>query len=523
MIQRFKFHPPSRTKRGETLRQEIIRPVGGIDQTVPPWNLGRGRTPYAENCRLTRDRLGVEKRPGLQNYFGVNNIPGSAQPFVAFMGETTDGQDEVPMVLTSANSGVYYRNPTTGNWVGSTALGVSSYTADVHFATVYSASDSSTHVVWTNGDQLAPNSAWFSPKLGSNALNQGVGSFLSHASTAKYVASFNERLLFFNTSIDSTTVYPKRVHWSVKGSPFDFNSIGAGFQDIADMHGEGTGMVANKDFLVLWSTEDVWIGRARNDAFGFDFLALEHSVGADMPSTIVETDAGPIWMNSDCRIWRLAGTQVVEVGREIKNLLRSEVSSLEGAYATYLPSQREYRIYFLNKRATASLTSDPPNACVVLHTDTMGERGGSWFYYTYDKRLPAGDEGFVISSDATPYIEEEGTHTDQVPSGQQTFDMIWQTPATRARDASQREAVAEVWIDGRGTLLQATSKEASSAETLYASGSKSFGTTSLDTTVFFPMNPVASRHPLVELKSTDGVKAEIHNVRLTLRAYSGRF
>lgn len=526
MIQRYRFQPPSRTRRGETTRSEIVSPIGGLDQSTPPWNLRGGRTPYAENVRLTRDRLGIEKRPGMQQFYtGLpQSMTEAKTPVAAFVGFSTDGRVEIPIALSSISSAFYYRNPNTGNWLGATGTNISSRTADIRFATVFRASDGSVYNFWTNDDQMAPQSFIYNPDLGIAALGSGSGSFLSSESQAKYVAAFNERLLYFNTSINSATRFPTRVRWSIKGDPFDFISYGAGFQDLAEMHGEGRGMLAERDRLLLWSEHDVWMGRARNDDFGFDFFALNHEVGLEYPKTLSATDVGPIWVGKDLRMWRLVGNEVQEIGREVRSFLRSNLSSLDNFYATFDRRSRQYRLYFLNKEGTLSLTSNPANAALILHTDTLQASGqGSWFYYKYPYRIPAATEHFIVSSAMTPYVESEGVFTDQIPAGQQTFTAKWRSQAIRSRDANAKEAIAEAWIDGRGALASVAAKEASSNATLYTSPTRSFGTTSVDTTLYFPLSPVASRHPQIEIISTDGTSMQIHSIRLTLRAYSGRF
>lgn len=542
MIQRYRFQPPSRTRRGETVRQEIVSPIGGINDSIPPWNLSQGQSPYAVNFRVDKDRLSLAKRGGMRRYgtLHADLTPGTFSANTAthlLAGESADGIYPLYMIL-SDTSIMYYMvdTPFDRVWYRLNAAPSAPQTMFRRAIPVLEASSGSVWNVLTSGQSAVPDAltAYWNGST-STGFFKGVFSFLSHESYAKYGEAFNERLLFFNTSISTATEYPKRVRWSVKGNPFDFSSYGAGFQDLADMRGEGTGILADRDRLLLWSTQDVWMGRARNDDFGFDFFPVNKTKGCDLPHTLVNTDVGPIWATTNGKIWWLNGTEVIEIGREIKSLIKEDgvdhFAVASRLYATFDPKFREYKLHFLNFNSTNAAEA---SAVLVLRTDSLQADGrGIWQHFYYDENgvgLTHGAQGVYVTrrqsvNAKVPMKESSSVFVDENPDtgAQGVYTSKWRSQALRSRDANSKEAIAEAWVDGRGALALVATKEASSNATLYTSPTRSFGITSLDTTLYFPLAPVASRHPQIEVISTDGTSLQIHSIRLTLRAYSGRF
>jgi hypothetical protein len=208
----------------------------------------------------------------------------------------------------------------------------------------------------------------------------------SQISSPKYVAAVNERLALFNGTVDGDS-RPNRVAWSIKGDPFDFTSVGAGFQDLVEMRGDGTGIVASGDQLVLFSDNEVWLGRPTDNIFGFDFFPVPSGGkqnGCPYPRTIAVTDAGPMWLGQDLNVYLLNGNRVISVGDKIHRELEDRRALIDkdktaNVWATYDPAQGHYRITYTLTGNEVGLISS-----VVLKTNTLArDTGPAWTVYQY--------------------------------------------------------------------------------------------------------------------------------------------
>lgn len=538
-VQRTRYQGPSRAQRGgETIRQQVIAPVGGVNTWLPPHQLSMTEAQEALNVTLSPDRQGLVMRSRISSLH-TQNAPSAIKPTQAFVARTVGDEDEL-LVVNAYLPGtdvyqLYSYNPTYAVWGNASAVSIGSQDTNGYFLDLAPFSDGTqTYFIIATDQGLYSKQISISTSGTLSVSNFGID---SNTSSARYVEAFDDRVVFFNTHSSATTDlrWGRRVQWSVRGSGTDFTSIGAGFQDLADMNGEGTGIVADGDRLVLFSERETWLARPRRDAFGFDFYRISEDVGCAYPRTLVRTEAGPIWVGRDLRVYRLVGTTPREVGLNIRRNLISQNPSTHSIYASYNPHQREYRLFVQPSSGTTT-------TAYTLKVDTISparraEGGvsldrGVWHindYFGGTERITASAGSWHVLSQGTVATERfEGEIDTALEAVGVTVNALWRSKGLVAADPSQKEAVSDVWVDlsdsvPNGFFSRPAIRVYDSNETnhVFAGSSASISSTTALQTVHIPTTPVALRHP--SMRIAIGPNAHLHSMRLDLRSFTGRW
>lgn len=186
---------------------------------------------------------------------------------------------------------------------------------------------------------------------------------LGNAPIYKYITSFFNRVIGAN--LVDTIDGPTQIGWSGDRNYDQFDPTvdqTAGFTTLvtspADTDDEITGLVSYNNSLIILRERSVWIGNAQasgTDPFAF-YSVLR--VGADIPDTIVQTEFGLIWYNfqhSSVYIWDYVSTTPVDISGQIRQTLKSNITSIRDIRASYSKNLREYTIYFtINSTTTIS-------------------------------------------------------------------------------------------------------------------------------------------------------------------------
>lgn len=333
----------------DAARVEVFTPTRGLHQGDSPQDLPPGYTPAASNFVVVGG--GLQPRSGLSQWrTGNSQLSGPA--LGAFRVSDLTGSQY--LVAASATT-ISVFDPTTDTWGAlsshTTQATAPSGTSRQYWDAAYlydAASDRNLAVLTNEND---------APKVftieGSVTTYSNLTDFASLASKAKSLCAFDSRLVWFNTST-SSLAQPTRVLWSVRGKPRNYQLIdGAGFEDLLDMRGVGTRVVAERDGVVLFSDEEIWRGRRRGDAYVFDFYPVSRSIGCPYPRTIVQTPLGTVFLSHNLELYLLQGDKAVSIGAaetdgasRIQTFLQENLFEAERAWAVYNLSAMRYELYF---------------------------------------------------------------------------------------------------------------------------------------------------------------------------------
>ena len=505
-IFRSKITPPPRLRSRfpAGLKIEVLEPIGGINTAAAPQNLPPSQTPFSQN--LTADGREMRPRSGLSQY-GSSQILSSPNAVIKF--SDVVGTD-YHIAISDQTSSI--RSTTGSDW--QVITGTPSTNTYLSWDWGYSPSFDENLVVITDGSQTP---YYFSPVFSSW---QPLSDFTSHESFARYVTFFDNRLIFFNMGSSSTLPFSTRVRWSVRGDPLDFTSSGAGFEDLVTMRGYGTGIMAESDRIVIFSDEEVWIGRPRRDQYAFEFFPLAREVGNPFPRTATVTDKGVMWLDKEYRFRLLSGNQLYTFTDSTRKMLLDELREPGEAWATFNPEDGRFEFYFSDttgeaaSRAlwlrTSTIVSSPENPSLLE---------GVWEHQDFGShQLPAGNNGVYLSSAATPYRLLSSQPTDDG----QALDWRWRTPALRiGRDQDRRERITDLWIDYKGTSASSISiyhsSDLGASWTDLGAVAAGSGRGTIHTSLAAP----SSRFNQIELRGT-GSDPAISSIRIQLRQFSGR-
>lgn len=510
-IRRSSFTPPPKQvpRAPVRIRQEFIEPVSGLDTASPPQNLAPGQTPFSQNfdvddrCLRVRSgesrwgavALGTDKALGVAR---INDVLGT----------------DYTVVVSDATASV--RSEGATGWTTLTSCPNSSAsTAYKDFAYGYAPSLDESALIMCDGI-AAP--VYWSPVASAWAA---VGDFDSHESFAKHVAFFDNRAVFFNMGSRTTLPYATRVRWSQRGNPLEYTDQDAGFEDLADMKGEGKAIFAEADRLVLFSEEEVWIARSRRDQYVFEFFPLARNVGLPQSRAAAITDKGIIWLDNEYRFRLVAGNAIYTFNDETQKFLKDTVREPSEMWAAFDPNEGLFKLNF------SDTTAQYPSRSLWLRTDTVtadpanpNELRGVWMHQDFPDQVTAGVEEVQVTSKGTAYrLLSQQTTDDAV-----AIDARWRSHAMRLRnDPDMKEMLTQGWLDYQA--------DSSSSLSLYHSGDLSgtlthagaFSLTSGNNTAHLPFLTPAQRYQQIELRESDGGQPRIVNLRLELRQYTGRF
>lgn len=332
-------------------RVEVFSPTRGLHRGDSSQDLAPGFTPNCAN--LIPDAGALTPRSGLSQFKG-----GSSKLSGAVLGAWLlhDEVDNHYLATASANTFSLY-DPTLDSWSTlsyvkpSTATNLPSGTSRDYWdsASIYDASKDRFVGVFTNGINL-PYEMTVKP---SATTFSDLTNFASLASKARSVCAFDDRLVWWNIA-SSASSYPTRVLWSPRGLPSSYSLVaGAGFQDLMDVKGEGTRVVASRDGLVLFTDEEVWGARRRGDAYVFDFYPIVREFGCPYPKSVVETPFGTIFLSTDFELYIIQNGRINALGpvegegaSRIRSFLQENAYEGERMWAVYNPASVRYELYF---------------------------------------------------------------------------------------------------------------------------------------------------------------------------------
>jgi hypothetical protein len=455
-----------------TSRVEIIEPTLGLNTSQPEIDLQPGESPDAENFIVDDGYL--RPRSGLSLFADSYTSLGQAVPVLAYEYQSVDGSF-TPVVASSATV-LTYGVGAADSWstlsycvryTGATADTLSgNSTLPMGACVVYEPNADENWLVFTNGHNIPKFS------IPSTGTYSEVSDFASVESYAKYCYAIDDRLCFFHCA-DSATTFATRVRWSERGNPSKFSTVGAGYQDIMDMKGEGTGVAVREIDALLFSTDEIWVQRPRRDNFAYDFLALSRGLGTRYHRSIVNTPIGTVFMGNDFMHYLVSGSQIVPIGQKVHAYLRDNIADADYAFALYNKRYRRYEFYYREStdadRPQHALYFDIDNASWTQQTFPFGLAAGietaqsllgrawSWddlpgtwneMSSTWNRAITPGAKGeqrdvLILSSTGSSYRFRSAQGTDDGS----TITCRWISHGLNATDATRKTSLDQIWAE----------------------------------------------------------------------------
>jgi hypothetical protein len=324
-----------------TNRVEVVEPTLGLNKAQPEIDLQPGETPDAENFVVDDGYL--RPRSGLSLFAESHTSLNADAGILAYEYQGVDGT--LLPVIASAGTVLAYGVSAAASWstLSYVPINVSdplsgNSTHPIHACVVYEPNDDENWFVFTNGVNIPKYS------IPSTETYSEVSDFKSVESYAKYCYALDDRLCFFHCA-DSATTFATRVRWSERGNTSKFSTVGAGFEDLMDMRGEGTGVAVREMDALLFSADEVWVQRPRRDNFAFDFFPLSRGLGTRYPRTITNTPIGTIFMANDFMHYIVRGSVIQPIGQKIH--------ALSGSAGTSSTTVRRLMLIGRNMRCTS--------------------------------------------------------------------------------------------------------------------------------------------------------------------------
>ncbi|KKN17318.1 hypothetical protein LCGC14_0967070 [marine sediment metagenome] len=330
---RFGFTRPTRPRSTSTSVRFV--PVGGFTE-LPDIEAAPGSITSGQNVWIRRGRL--EPRWRLEQAadnilsdlpagaFDYDDVGGARFPIVTSQGTVAflDNDSYVSLQYVSGTSNL---PPTSGQ-------------NDQYFGTsVYLPRRDLNIGVFTNG--VDPLFAWGGPSdnTGFSTLTQGP--------IAKDVTLFANRVVAWNIrELSSSSRVVNRAQWPVGGDPEDWLGIGSGFEDLVDMHGQGTRIFSTEEEMILMSTEEIWRGRLIGGDFIFRFSPLNREVGVPFRKAAIQTKLGLFWLGSDSNIYHLQGARLDTIGDDIQRTLRDTIDNEKAAFFGFNEELQQLTFYY---------------------------------------------------------------------------------------------------------------------------------------------------------------------------------
>lgn len=539
MIRRSTFHGPHRGTPAQNVRSEIIEPIGGLNVAHHPSKLRPGETPYSENFVVHDGFLTPRSGISQAGTTGVTGTPlGSV---VADMYIPSPLFREQFYVLSTSTIRTITDNvtpgwspvPQSGTWSSATVSnnGFPNYFSTTPFFLTFAAATPEVFNSWFATNWAMPPKA-FGADSGSATSARDLTEFYSIDSYARYVSAFDDRLLFFHsgtTNSGQATVHPTRVSWSARGVPSDFTN--GGYEDLNDMAGAGTGIIAEEDRLLLFSEKEVWAGRPRRDAFAFDFDAIDeiHGCPMEFSRTIQHTNAGTIWLGRNFELCRVINTEVRTLGKKIAHFLEDEMREWAHCWALYNERTHTYALFYSDS------TGAYPSKAFFLNTETIvpvdqETDDGAWMWQNFEGGFDFVTGGIfygnmlLVSSTGTAYRMLDRYAFD---GGASKF-CTWRSHAMRAeRDLFPYEIIQDVWIettyDGEDDAASYLSVYVSADNgATFTFGGASSVTSGMNYTHIPISDGPAGRNSMFELRTNSATFPRISEMQVKLRGYTGR-
>lgn len=366
----------------------IVEPTLGLDASQPSVDAPLGSTPDSDNYIMREG--GLEPRPMLTL---KNSNP---QPFsTPVLGgwEVADVVNNRYPLISGTTTIAWY---STGSW--SQLSYVPAYGIDSPPAGSNASYWDATQIYYDTRDEnisVLANGSYQS--LYCWEANTVVFSTLTGAPQAKYVTSFDNYLLAFNIRDpgSGSSAFVQRVQWSDRGSASSWTGGLSGYEDLLDMQGQGTRVMAQENRVILFSDKEIWQGYSSDFPFVFRFQPLDRSVGCPYSFTATNTPKGIIFLSRDLQPYLLpkTGGSAVAIGRRLHRIIRESIDAPERAWGVYDPNTEQYQLYYPIRGG-----SGYPQRAVYLDLDD-----GSWAQQSFD-RVSGGislTRGFPVTGVAT--------------------------------------------------------------------------------------------------------------------------
>jgi hypothetical protein len=558
LIRQSKYGFAPRAYPQQESRVSIFEPTQGFDGGQSPQELHAGFTPFSQNWE--HEGGYIQPRSGFSRYDATYAL-GDAGLF----GMEAFDMDGYRHGLIASSKTLGYLPPqsvTFSNlsWVAATGASTQTSDADIETgwdgASVYEPARDQNIIVLTNNRQLPK----FLTVDDSTTTYSDFTWCASQFSTARAVAAFDNRLVFFNVASTLTT-YPTRVFWTPRGNPIDLTiANGAGFEDLMDMRGSGLKVVADRDSIVLFTDEQIWRGRKRGDVYAFDFYVVNQQMGCPFPKTIHKTPHGIGFLGRDLELYLLRGDETVPLGptgrkpsevgdhSRIQLYLQRNLTNGDLAHACYDTEKNRSLLFFTSNETNTNLypqkrleykydnrsfflssTSHDWSAAFemrdVEEAVTWDSVANTWDSYNvqWDRAgLSAPSRRVVVvSSNGTPYR----FRSDQTSDDGSVIDCRWRSHALGQNDAFRHETLYEVWLDynSDSTTTIAVHTSPNVGSTWDSSFTRALSASSVAAEMF----PVFStgQAPLFEVRVNDGSVPKISRMQVRLRdagLWSGR-
>lgn len=311
---------------GFTDSPDLANPPGSITSGMNVWIWADRLQPRARLLQLGSSNPLGDVPTGA---FLYNDVSGVQWPVVSSKATIAylNGAAWTPLTYVS---GVSNQPPTGGQ-------------NDQVFATsVYLPRADTNIAVLANG--VNPLFSWGGPSNGT-AL-----STLTQAPIAKDVTTYSNRLVAWNLRYNSSdSVLAQRIAWCVPGNPEDWNSVGAGYQDLLDMRGYGTRLFTRVDELMLCTDQEIWRGTNIGPPFDFQFTPFSRVQGVPYPRAAINTPDGFFWVGQDMMVYRLQPyywSQVEEIGKNVQRLLTDTVGDPNSLHFGLYGSAKQLSLYY---------------------------------------------------------------------------------------------------------------------------------------------------------------------------------
>ena len=366
----------------------IVEPVLGLDASQPSVDAPLGSTPSSDNYIMREGAL--EPRPTLT----LRTV--NPQPFsVPVLGgwEISDVQNNRYPLVSGTSTIAWYSNGSWSQLSYVTAGGIDSppggsNTSFWDATQVYFDIRDQNIAVLANGSYQT---------LYCWQANTTVFSSLTGAPMAKYVQAFDNYIVAFNIRDPGSGVsdFVQRVQWSDRGSASSWTGGLSGFEDLLDMRGQGTRIMAQENRLILFSDAEIWQGITSDFPFVFRFAPLDRSVGCPYPFTATHTPQGIVFLARNLQTYLLpkTGGAAVPIGQRMHRSIRDTIDVPERAWGVYDQNTDQYQLY----HAIQGGSGRPQRALYLNLQD------GSWAPQSFDRvgGTISLTRGFTITGVAT--------------------------------------------------------------------------------------------------------------------------
>ena len=366
----------------------IIEPTLGLDSSQPSVDAPLGSTPSSDNFLMREGAL--EPRPMLT--LRTTNPQPLSSPVLGGW-EFTNVENTRYPVISGTTVLAWY---STGSWSvlsyvvagGVNSPPVGSNTSYWDATQIYYDQRDENIAVLANGSYQSLF-CWES--------NTTVFSTLTGAPQAKFVAAMDNYLVAFNVRDpgSQSSAFVQRVMWSDRGSASSWTGGLSGFEDLLDMRGQGTRILAQENRLILFSDAEIWQGVTSDFPFVFRFQPLDRSVGCPYSFTATPTPQGIIFLARNLQTYLLpkAGGAAVPIGQRMHREVRESIDAPERAWSVYDQNTDQWQLYYPIRGG-----SGRPQRALYLNL-----QDGSWAPQSFD-RVSGGlslTRGFTVTGLAT--------------------------------------------------------------------------------------------------------------------------